>query len=107
MPWELGGSQGGVSGVEAEAIRRQTAQGIRAYTKLRGSVPGSWSRWAERVLEPQVDWRRALAGAVREAASWAAGAVDYTYHRPSRRGAAMPRVVLPSLRRPLGRVAWI
>ncbi|MGI8329584.1 hypothetical protein ACRYCC_06430 [Actinomadura scrupuli] len=31
------------------------------------------------MLEPTVDWRRMLAGAVREAVAWAAGAVDYTY----------------------------
>ncbi|XVV17658.1 vWA domain-containing protein [Actinoplanes sp. CA-131856] len=58
-------------------------------------------------MEPTVDWRRALAGAVREAAAWAAGTVDYTYQRPSRRGAAVPRVVLPSLRRPMPRVAVV
>ncbi|WP_241695157.1 VWA-like domain-containing protein [Streptomyces sp. C] len=60
------------------------------------------------MLEPAVDWRRALSGAVREAAAWAAGAVDYTYRRPSRRTPALGgRVVLPSLRRPLPRVAVV
>ncbi len=59
------------------------------------------------MLEPTADWRQALAGAVREAAAWASGAVDYTYSRPSRRSAALPGVVLPSLRRPLPRVAVV
>ncbi|BCY06149.1 VWA-like domain-containing protein [Actinoplanes sp. L3-i22] len=106
MPWESGTAPR-VSPVEAAAIRRQTAQAIRAAAKSRGNLPGGWQRWADRILEPVVDWRRALAGAVREAAAWAAGAVDYTYHRPSRRGAALPRVVLPSLRRPTARVAVV
>jgi predicted metal-dependent peptidase len=106
MPWESS-SAPKVSDVEASSIRRQTAQTIRAHVKSRGKVPAGWSRWADEVLEPTVDWRRALVGAVREAAAWASGAVDYTYHRPSRRGAAMRGVVLPSLRRPMPRVAIV
>ncbi|MFE9480593.1 VWA-like domain-containing protein [Streptomyces spororaveus] len=110
MPWELGegGGPARVGRVEAEALRRQTAQAVRAHLRARGRVPEGWARWAEELLEPSVDWRRALAGAVREAAAWAAGAVDYTYRRPSRRTPALGgRVVLPSLRRPLPRVAVV
>lgn len=109
-PWDLGesGATGGVGPVEAEALRRSTAQAVRAHARTRGTVPAGWKRWADEVLEPAVDWRRALAGAVREAAAWAGGAVDYTYRRPSRRTAALGgRVVLPSLRRPLPRVAVV
>ncbi|MFF4578573.1 VWA-like domain-containing protein [Streptomyces sp. NPDC001373] len=112
-PWELGDGGAGtarIGPVEAEALRRTTAQAMRAHrrTRGRGSLPAGWERWAEEVLEPVVDWRRALTGAVREAAAWAAGAVDYTYRRPSRRTPALGgRVVLPSLRRPLPRVAIV
>ncbi|MFI9155033.1 VWA-like domain-containing protein [Streptomyces sp. NPDC053367] len=110
-PWDLAESGTGVAGlgpVEAEALRRQTAQAVRAHQRSRGSVPTGWRRWAEEVLEPTVDWRKALTGAVREAAAWAGGAVDYTYRRPSRRTPALGgRVVLPSLRRPLPRVAIV
>ncbi|WP_144125919.1 vWA domain-containing protein [Catellatospora sichuanensis] len=107
-PWELAeGAAPIVRGVEADAIRRQTAQAVRAHARGRGTVPAGWQRWAEQILEPTIDWRQALAGAVREAAAWAGGAVDYTYRRPSRRGAALPGVVLPSLRRPLPRVAIV
>ncbi|MBE1491749.1 vWA domain-containing protein [Plantactinospora soyae] len=105
-PWETG-SSGGVSEVEAGAIRRDTAQAVRAHTRSRGTVPAGWARWAADILEPRVDWRRALTGAVREAAAWASGAVDYTYHRPSRRSSAMRTVVLPSLRQPVPRVAIV
>ncbi|GAA4614882.1 VWA-like domain-containing protein [Actinoallomurus liliacearum] len=107
--WEIAGADGpgGVSSVEAEALRRHTAEAMRAHLRNRGDLPGGWRRWAEQVLEPSVDWRRVLAGAVREAVAWAAGAVDYTYRRPSRRTAALRGVVLPSLRRPLPVVAIV
>ncbi|MFD8884265.1 VWA-like domain-containing protein [Streptomyces erythrochromogenes] len=110
VPWELGegGGPARVGPVEAEALRRQTAEAVRAHQRARGRIPAGWARWAEELLEPTVDWRQALAGAVREAAAWAAGAVDYTYRRPSRRTPALGgRVVLPSLRRPLPRVAVV
>ncbi|MFF3553963.1 VWA-like domain-containing protein [Streptomyces tsukubensis] len=111
-PWDLGEHTGtgtaGLGPAEAEALRRTTAQAVRAHTRTRGTVPAGWRRWAEEVLEPTVDWRKALTGAVREAAAWAGGAVDYTYRRPSRRTPALGgRVVLPSLRRPLPRVAVV
>lgn len=109
VPWELTGTDGPnrVGPVEAEALRRHAAAAMRAHRRGRGSLPAGWERWAEQVLEPTVDWRQALAGAVREAAAWASGAVDYTYRRPSRRSAALRGVVLPSLRRPLPRVAVV
>ncbi|MFF3733621.1 VWA-like domain-containing protein [Streptomyces sp. NPDC002476] len=108
-PWELPGSQGPTSlgPVEAQALRRHTAEAMRAHRRTRGTLPGGWERWADGILEPSIDWRQALAGAVREAAAWAAGAMDYTYRRPSRRSAALRGVVLPSLRRPLPRVAVV
>lgn len=96
-----------MSATEAEALRRRTAESMRAHRRTRGNLPEGWRRWADEVLEPTVDWRQALAGAVREAAAWASGAVDYTYRRPSRRSAALYGIVLPSLRRPLPRVAVV
>ena len=105
--WEVPGGAPAVSEVEAEAIRRHTAEAMRAHLRARGRLPAGWRRWAEQVLEPVVDWRTVLRGAVREAVAWACGAVDYTYRRPSRRTAALRGVVLPSLRRPLPRVAIV
>lgn len=101
-PWERDGADG-VSEVEAEALRRDTARQIRG----RSTVPGGWQRWATRILQSRVDWRRQLGGAVREALAWAGGAVDYAYQRPSRRSAALRGVILPSLRRPVPRVAIV
>ncbi|MFJ6837126.1 VWA-like domain-containing protein [Streptomyces sp. NPDC091209] len=108
-PWDLPGSAGParIGEVEAQALRRQTADAMRAHERSRGFLPGGWRRWAQEILEPTVDWRQALSGAVREAAAWAGGAVDYTYRRPSRRTPALRGVVLPSLRRPLPRVAVV
>jgi predicted metal-dependent peptidase len=105
--WEISDGATGVSAVEADALRRHTAEAMRAHQCNRGDLPAGWRRWADQVLEPAVDWRRVLAGAVREAVAWAAGAVDYTYRRPSRRTAALRGVVLPSLRRPLPIVAIV
>lgn len=105
--WEADGGTGGVSAVEGEALRRHTAEAMRAHQRAGGTLPVGWERWADEVLEPAVDWRRVLAGAVREAVAWAGGAVDYTYCRPSRRSAALRGVVLPSLRRPLPSVAIV
>ncbi|MFF4537210.1 VWA-like domain-containing protein [Streptomyces aureus] len=109
VPWELTGPGGParLGDVEAQALRRQTADAMRVHQRTRGTLPGGWQRWAEEVLEPTVDWRQALSGAVREAAAWAGGAVDYTYRRPSRRTPALRGVVLASLRRPLPRVAVV
>ncbi|MFI2375597.1 VWA-like domain-containing protein [Streptomyces sp. NPDC018964] len=108
-PWDLPGSAGpaALGDVEAQALRRHTAEAMRAHQRARGTLPAGWQRWAEELLEPTVDWRQALSGAVREAAAWAAGAIDYTYRRPSRRTPALRGVVLPSLRRPLPRVAVV
>ena len=61
-------------------------------------------RWAEEILTPKVDWRAALRGAVRGAIGRAAGTEDYSFHRPARRSAAV-RVILPSLVKPVPRVA--
>ncbi|MER7189906.1 vWA domain-containing protein [Streptomyces flaveolus] len=108
-PWELPASTGPapLGEAEARALRRHTAEAMRAHQRSRGTLPAGWQRWAEEVLEPTVDWRQALSGAVREAAAWAGGAVDYSYRRPSRRTPALRGVVLPSLRRPLPRVAVV
>jgi Putative metallopeptidase domain len=41
-----------------------------------GTVPAGLTRWASELLEPKVDWRRALAAEVREAVADVTGAVD-------------------------------
>jgi predicted metal-dependent peptidase len=98
--------QPGLSEVEALLLRRRMAEEImKIASKQPGSVGGGWERWAAARLRPQIDWRKVLSAKIRSSTAAVAGAVDYSYSRPPRR--RVPRVVLPSLRQPLPRVAVI
>jgi predicted metal-dependent peptidase len=92
---------------QARLLQRLVAQQCISASKQAGNVPAGLLRWAQDVLEPKVDWRRALAAELRKAVADTAGAVDYTYRRPSRRAAAAGNVVLPALRRPVPEVAVV
>ena len=92
----------------ARLIRCRVASDIlRCYRDGIGTVPAGLERWALGILQPQVDWRRVLAAEVRRGLSTVAGAVDYTYRRPSRRARAVPRVVLPAVHTPVPAVAIV
>jgi len=104
-PWDSEGSS--VSTTHRRLIDRQVAHEIHRRHEGRGDVPAGWVRWADQVLEPTVDWRRALAAAVRRGLADVAGRVDFTYRKPSRRSASSPDVVLPSLRQPQPKVAMV
>ncbi|HEX6454089.1 MAG TPA: VWA-like domain-containing protein [Trebonia sp.] len=98
----------GLSNAEAVLLRRRVAEEINRLSAV-GSPPGSgaggWIRWAEAALRPRLPWRRLLVTKVRSSAAAVSGAADYSYDRPARR--RVPGVVLPSMRRPLPRVAVI
>ena len=103
------GNAPGLNEAEATAVIRGTAEAVKKHAAEhgRGSVPG-WEGWASETLAPPtVPWQRVLAGAVRSAVRHAAGAVDYTYARPSRRSSAVAGVVLPSLHKPIPEVALV
>jgi predicted metal-dependent peptidase len=107
-PWEQGApteSAPGIGKAEGELIRREVARRIQEHSRSMGNVPGHWKRWAEEKLSPKVNWRRELAAAIRFAVADTAGAVDYSYRRPSRRQAS--NVVLPALRQPVPQVALV
>ncbi|MFB4283235.1 VWA-like domain-containing protein [Nonomuraea sp. MTCD27] len=91
----------GLSATSARLTALDTARRIRERLNAHDDIPAGWRRWADDVLEPTVSWRRHLSARVRHGLAQAAGRVDYTYSRPSRRAAALPGVILPSLRRPL------
>ena len=97
----------GLSGWQADLLRRQVAQDVIAHGKLPGSVPAGLLRWAEQVLNPKVNWRTLLRAELRRAVAEVSGAVDYSYRRPSRRSAVAGDVVLPALRRPVPEVAVV
>ena len=104
-PWNCEG--GGLSATGRKLVARDVARRIREHSQMRGDVPAGWKRWADEQLEPVVDWRRVLRSAVRRGVADVAGRVDFTYRRPSRRAAALPDVVLPSLRQPRPTVAVV
>lgn len=110
-PWEDGPPKDGdgIHQGEGEMIRRDVARQITEHSRNRGNIPGHWKRWADKKLRPKVDWRKELAAAVRHAMADVAGAVDYSYRKPSRRQGQVGngKVVLPSLRRPVPSVAVV
>ncbi len=92
----------------AEELAQQVARAIGSTLSSGiGSVPGSWSRWAEERLASAHDWRAELARALRGAVAEASGMVDYTFRRRSRRAAAVWPAILPSLAAPQPEVAVI
>jgi predicted metal-dependent peptidase len=101
------GEQPGVDGWRAELVRQQVARDVLRHGQEAGTVPSGLLRWATRILTPQVDWRKLLSAELRRAIADVAGMTDYSYRRPSRRAAAAPGVVLPSLIRPVPEVAVI
>jgi predicted metal-dependent peptidase len=104
-PWE---GTGGIDRNQRDLLCLSVAADIHRHHGQRpGTVPGGWLRWAERVLPSRTDWRRALAAEIRHGVAAVAGNVDYTYRRPSRRVGAAPRVVMPSLQRPIPDVAIV
>lgn len=108
--WEWGapdeGGGEGIEGREWAEIEREVARAIRRWNRC--AVRGSWSEWADEVLRVErIPWREELSQACRRAASHGAGAVVHSYVRPSRRQHALPSVVLPTMRRPLPRIALV
>jgi predicted metal-dependent peptidase len=100
-----GDGRGSIDPGQGELLRVATAAEIQRGD--RGSVPGGWLRWAESVLPSRTDWRRALAAEVRRGIAVAAGRVDYSFSRPSRRAHLMPDIVAPALVRPVPDVAIV
>jgi predicted metal-dependent peptidase len=105
-PWDGSGGPR-LAPWQARLLARQVAQDCVRHAKAAGNVPGGLLRWADQVLKPAVDWRRALAAELRRAVADTMGAVDYSYRRPSRRASVAGPVVLPALRRPVPEVAVV
>ena len=104
--WDASGPPA-LSPWQARLLCRQVAQDCVRHGREAGNVPAGLLRWAEQALQPAVDWRRVLAAELRRAVADTAGAVDYSYRRPSRRASVAGPVVLPALRRPVPEVAVV
>ena len=104
--WDASGPPA-LSPWQARLLCRQVAQDCVRHAREAGNVPAGLLRWAEQTLQPAVDWRRVLAAELRRAVADTAGAVDYSYRRPSRRASVAGSVVLPALRRPVPEVAVV
>ena len=102
-----GSRPSGLTPTESALVRQMVARDILDHARSRGNVPTHMRRWAEAWLQPQVDWRRELASAIRRSLGEARGAVDYTYHRPSRRQSCFGSIVVPTLVRPNPQVAVV
>jgi predicted metal-dependent peptidase len=105
-PWQ-GNQPAELPPWQARLLQRLVAEQVVSASKQAGNVPAGLLRWAADVLEPKVDWRRALTAELRKAVADTAGAVDYSYRRPSRRASVAGDVVLPALRRPVPEVAVV
>ncbi|MCP2342242.1 vWA domain-containing protein [Actinomadura rupiterrae] len=96
-PWELGPDGAhALSRQQRDAVRFRVAEGIKGRP---GDAPEGWRRWADEAFHPPQPWRQLLGAAVRSAAGAPGAGEDHSYRRPSRRAAAIPGVLLPSLRR--------
>jgi predicted metal-dependent peptidase len=92
----------GLSEIEGELVRKQTAQQIIDHARTRGTIPAGWQRWAEKMIQPaKADWRKVLGAEVRAAVAHAAGQQDYAYDRLSRRHpVGNGRAILPGMIKP-------
>ncbi|MFJ8629293.1 VWA-like domain-containing protein [Streptomyces sp. NPDC093568] len=104
-PWELGPDGAhGLTRQQRDAVRFRVAEGIKGRP---GEAPEGWRRWAEEAFHPPQPWRQLLGAAVRSAAGAPGVGENHSYRRPSRRSAAVPGVLLPSLRRNPPRVCVV
>ena len=98
-PPGAGGPAPGLDDTERDLLELAVAREIETRSIRRATVPGGWRRWADRRLHPAVDWRAELGALLRRGVRRAAGRVDFTYARPSRRtagdGIVMPAMVGP------------
>lgn len=86
--WEQGGpdgKNGGVSDTTKKIIQKQVAEDVKQHQKTRGTVPAEWERWAEEVLDPQVNWKDELNTLVRNVMANKYGNSDYSFNIPCRR----------------------
>ena len=100
----------GVTGGEADMIRRQIAMEINRIAESasgRGTVPEGMRRWAKEYLNPKVNYMQWVKSALRNAYAEAKGKGDYTWRQRSRRQAIFGNFVMPGLTQPKFRAGFI
>lgn len=104
-PWELGpDGAAALSRQQRDAVRFRVVEAIKGRP---GDAPEGWRRWADEAFHPPQPWRQLLGAAVRTAAAAPGAGENHNYRRPSRRSAALPGMLLPSLRRTPPRVCVV
>src|SRR5947209_1610837 len=83
----------GVSPAKWEVVIRTTAQKVLEHSRSQGSVPGGWVRWAEEILTPAIDWRKALPQVVQGMLGRGLGHTWTDYRKISRRQHPCPRIL--------------
>jgi predicted metal-dependent peptidase len=93
---------------QQECIRHQVSENIIETSKNRGRVPSGLLIEAQKNLAPpKVSWQKEMSAAIRACAADIAGAVDFTYRRPSRRQSIYGDIVIPATRRPIPNTAIV
>jgi len=96
-PWEANKDRQKLHSVEKEVAKREVAQKMKTHCKNRGTLPGSWSRWVEDILESRTDWKQLLHHRMSRAIATGIGLrVDYSFRRPSRRQSVYHPIITPS-----------
>jgi predicted metal-dependent peptidase len=90
---------------DQDAIKKEVAKQIDEHAKKRGNVPGFAQRWAAGILNPTIPWQTVLRSSVKSAIAFAAGNIDYTYSKMSRRHDSS--IIFPGMRKPLPEVAVV
>lgn len=89
-----------LSEIERDILELAIAREIETRATARTTIPGGWRRWATERLHPAVDWRAELGAVLRRGVHRAAGRIDFSYSRPSRRpatgGVVMPAMTAPA-----------
>jgi predicted metal-dependent peptidase len=97
---EAPGLPPGLSTVEQNIIKQAIAEEILNLAKNRGHVPNGLLRWAKEYINPKVPWFKELRASLRKGIMDAAGMVDFSYTRLSRRQSVVKDFVLPGFRSP-------
>lgn len=88
--------------IDRKLLKHAVAAAVADHQKHHGvgSVPEGLARWAQQTLHPQINWRQALAAALRSAVHHKTGTADYTWQRPPRRQQPQEAVLRPAMARP-------